>query len=342
MSELIAFIDVEEAEELEALESVEEELGGTAVALPPSEPESVAAELPQPLPAKDEEELEALDELEPVEEQEPVEFLEAVEPASPVETASAPSPGRSPGQSPEPLPRDTGLEPLEEVEFELLLSSIDLSSLEQWERGPAGGAEADATRFELGGHGVAGIGPEEAEELEEEPPQTAEEEGEEAEAEELEALPLVGENEPLAEAEVPAVPAVEEGRRASIEEPSLESEAGLGIGRYLGPVVRYRPFAAFEFSPAVEELPVVGEGESWSEAEFIGEFDRDFVGESAVSLPPIGEEDGEGAEETSGEGGIVEFRDGVFRLPEDLPSTGSDQDPALRALVDSVLEPDQR
>jgi len=38
---------------------------------------------------------------------------------------------------------DSGLEPLEEVDFELLLSSIDLSSLAQWDKGPAGAAEAD-------------------------------------------------------------------------------------------------------------------------------------------------------------------------------------------------------
>jgi hypothetical protein len=365
VSELIAFIDVEEAEELEALESVEEELGGTAVALTPSEPESVAAELPQPLPAKADEEpleslepieeLEVLDELEPVEEQDAVEYfesvepsegVESVEPAAPVKIAAAQSPGLRPGlrpgRSPEPLPRDTGLEPLEEVEFELLLSSIDLSSLEQWERGPAGGAEADATRFDLDERGVAGIGPEEVEELEEEPLQPDEEAGEEVEAEELEALPLVDEDEPPAEAESPSVPAVEEGQGTSLEEPSLESDADLGIGRYLGPVVRYRPFAAFEFSPVVEELPVVGEGEPWSEAEFVGDFMGDIEDDNAEAPPPAAEEYGEAAEETFDEGGIIEFRDGVFRLREDLPARGSDRDPELRALVDSVLEPDQR
>jgi len=215
----------------------------------------------------------------------------------------------SPVEAVEEEADDSGLEPLEEVDFELLLSSIDLSSLAQWDTGPAGAEEADATRlpeptsvFEPLVLGSPLDGAYEEEEVEE---------VEEAE-EELES----------------AVPAEElEGLEAP---PAADDEAAATAVTYLGPWAAYRPFAASAAQSAFEELPVVGEGEPWSEIEYLGEYPED-----EDESPPLEES-----------GGIIEYRDGVFRLNADAALAGSvssapaEKDAELRALVDSVLSGD--
>ena len=232
-------------------------------------------------------------ELEP--EPEPAEELEPIEAEAIPESAAA--------QESSPEEENSGLAPLEEVDFELLLSSIDLSSLAQWESGPAGAEEADATRTARSDRGSPEAAPV--------PP-------------ELEGLQ---EADLLAEAELGGEPEESEGGEEPLD--SLESavspddEVAVPIGRYLGPCLVYRPVDTLSSFAANEELPVVGEAEDWCEPEFVDE-DEEFA-------PPI--EDG----------GIIEYRDGVFRLNADLAKAKSDGsepfegDSELRALVDSVL-----
>lgn len=204
--------------------------------------------------------------------------------------------------------RESGLEPLEEVDFELLLSSIDLSSLEQWDRGPAGAAEADATRAPS-----AAARPAEVPSREEDHP-----------------LDL---GSPIDDRILPEAAAVE-GSLEALESETPDIGPAATIERYLGPWIAYRPFAAVEGGPAVGELPVVGEGEAWSEPEFLGE------------LSPSGLSDDESDEalfDGPYEDGIIEYRDGVFKLNTELAASSAessdlgDRDPELRALVDSVL-----
>lgn len=89
--------------------------------------------------------------------------------------------------------------------------------------------------------------------------------------------------------------------------------------------------AAFSGLAVTEELPVVGEGEPWAEPEFLGEY---FGDDEDSPLPTDSD-------------GIIEYRDGVFRLNTEMVLAGADspdraeKDPDLRALVDSVLSGDQ-
>ena len=243
--------------------------------------------------------------------------------------------------------RDSGLEPLEEVEFELLLSSIDLSSLEQWDKGPAGAAEADATRSEAEAASAfladtrgdeESLARSEAEELSLSS-ESVENDEEPAKMEELESLPLA-EPESLAGREDAAGAAISfepEGEAPGdsdtdilVDAEKAEEEAGGGasdLDRYLGPWIAYRPFAAFDRGRVLEELLVVGDGQPWEEVEFLGEEEEEIF---------------DGAE-----GGIIEYRDGVFRLNTDLALSGSEsstgasgEDSEMRALVDSVLGSD--
>ncbi len=179
----------------------------------------------------------------------------------------------------------------------MLLSSIDLSSLEQWDMGPAGAAEADATRSEI---------LEELEASQDEPEFSLEPESASASA-----------SASASESEIEAEPAFElEG--AGEETGGSPSD----LDRYLGPWIAYRPFAAFDRGRVIEELVVVGEGQPWAEAEFLGEDEEVFGG---------------------AEGGIIEYRDGIFRLNTDKALAGGEsssdaaEDSAMRALVDSVL-----
>jgi hypothetical protein len=124
---------------------------------------------------------------------------------------------------------------------------------------------------------------------------------------------------PAAEEELAAVPRTD----VSVQE-LVDDGTAVDLGLYLGPCVHYRPYAGFDRTPASEELPVVGDGEPWSELEFIG--DEDEYGF-----------DGEEADFSTTDGGIIEYRDGVFRLNAELSTVGVPEDSKLRALVDSVL-----
>ncbi|HOX32301.1 MAG TPA: hypothetical protein PLB91_08215, partial [Spirochaetales bacterium] len=111
--------------------------------------------------------------------------------------------------------------------------------------------------------------------------------------------------------------------------PAAESEDGVPVDltEYLGPCRPYVRMAALgrdELS-AAEELPVVGEGSAWSEAEFLGELS---------SEPESDEEDG--LQDPAGPGPIV-YRDGVFQIDPEYPGSPPAQDKGLRELVDSVL-----
>jgi hypothetical protein len=208
-------------------------------------------------------------------------------------------------ESPSDQAKDTGLEALEEVEFELLLSSIDLSSLEQWDKGPAGAAEADATRFEEG----QGTGAQTGEPIEE--GSVAENRGAPEPSRNIEERQVSDGLEEL-EADVEAAVDGALGRASDLD-------------RYLGPWIAYHPFAAFDKGRVIEDLVVVGEGQAWAEAEFLGEEEEAFGG----------------AEE-----GIIEFHDGIFRLNTDRalagidPSAAMGGDSEMRALVDAVLGTD--
>ncbi len=210
--------------------------------------------------------------------------------------------------------KETGsrLEPLDETDFELLLSTIDLSSLEQWDRGPAGAEEADATRSEANGKQAAVVDSPDPDEIMEEdvPLSLADDDEDDVDIEILDLLPTADEE--LAPANETALDNREE----------TDDGKASDIGVYLGPCIRYHPFVAFERRPVFEELPVVGDGEPWSEVEFL----EDDVDEEFVT-----------------EGGIIEYRDGIFRLNADLAKIGDPkttvvpEDPGMRALVDSVL-----
>ena len=200
---------------------------------------------------------------------------------------------------------DTGLEALEEVEFELLLSSIDLSSLEQWDKGPAGAAEADATRFEEGeGAGIQAVEPIEEGNF-------AENHGAPRSTHYIEERQAPDE---LEELEAEAEAAVDGALGAASD-----------LDRYLGPWIAYHPFAAFDKGRVIEDLVVVGEGQAWAEVEFLGEEEEAFG---------------------DAEEGIIEFRDGIFRLNTDRalagidPSAAMGEDSEMRALVDAVLGTD--
>ena len=97
------------------------------------------------------------------------------------------------------------------------------------------------------------------------------------------------------------------------------------MDRYLGPWIAYHPFAAFDKGRVIEDLVVVGEGQAWAEVEFLGEEEEAFG---------------------DAEEGIIEFRDGIFRLNTDRalagidPSAAMGEDSEMRALVDAVLGTD--
>ena len=124
IADIIGFIDMEDTSRSAYLDfagPAEGEVLGRAVPLADAEARKLAAL---------EEALEEVPELAVLEE---AEF--AGEPTPP------PEPETPVVFQPEPV-----IVPLEEMEFELLLGSLDLSSLEQWDRGPAGADEIDATR----------------------------------------------------------------------------------------------------------------------------------------------------------------------------------------------------
>ncbi len=215
---------------------------------------------------------------------------------------------------------DSDLEPVEEEEFQLQLSPIDLSSLEQWESGPAGAAEADATRsdFEAPVAAVDYAASSEEEETEK-PWRVAHSAAIDAAAESDDSV-LVGDE----------IPMLSERMRELLEMlPAVESEdAGpWELGDYLGPALPYYPARRFEAvaQAATEELPVVGEGEPWQEAEYLGEFDAEAP-----------HEDVSGAGQDQDEGPIL-YKGGIFQINPGYRVGDRELDLNLRDLVDSVL-----
>jgi hypothetical protein len=141
------------------------------------------------------------------------------------------------------------------------------------------------------------------------------------EDEELESLEAL----PAAEEEIAVEPQDDVGMQAIADDGTA-----VDLGIYLGPCIHYRPFTAFERAAVFEELPVVGDGEPWSELEFLGDEAEYGAGEEEENF-------------TADDGGIIEYRDGVFRLNAELgvagpkSPAGFPEDPEMRALVDSVL-----
>jgi hypothetical protein len=219
---------------------------------------------------------------------------------------------------------DSGLEPAEEEDFQLLLSPIDLSSLEQWESGPAGGAEADATRSDFEVKTPAAMLEQVADELlsdevEEKSWHIARSAQIDAAGESDDSV-LVGDE----------IPMLSDEMRDLLEFlPAVESEDTVAqeLADYLGPALCYCPACRYEAvaQAASEELPVVGEGEPWQEAEYLGEFGAADMDEDVF----------EGDYENSD--GPILYKGGIFQINPGYRAEDRDLDPNLRNLVDSVL-----
>ncbi|MDA8426657.1 MAG: hypothetical protein M0Z80_11025 [Treponema sp.] len=228
------------------------------------------------------------------------------------------------------LPSDGAeLEQVEEEEFPLLLSSIDLSSLEQWESGPAGAAEADATRSDFEAGPQSPKSSRSGETVESQP--SEEEEPRTWRVQRSAPIDTVGESDDsvLVGDEIPML---SENMRELVELlPASENDDAdpLELTEYLGPALRYCPACKYEVvaQAASEELPVVGEGDPWFEAEYLGEFDSEAADEDEVFE----------SDSFRSEGPIL-YQGGIFRInPGFKVSDAPKLDPELRDLVDSVL-----
>jgi hypothetical protein len=208
---------------------------------------------------------------------------------------------------------DSGLEPVEDEELalSLALSSPDFSALSEWSE--EGDADAYASR-------------------EAEPSFSAEDVSEPAAAlrftrsDEQAAAPEADDS-AVRDGEIPML--TDEMRELLEYLPSadVEDRPPADLEEYLGPFSGYSPTAVttgFSYE-ASEELPVVGEGDPWSEAEFLGE------------LLEAELEDADGEEPDLGEDGPIVRRDGIFQLNDAFPRPIVQTDPSLRELVDSVL-----
>ncbi|MDP3178033.1 MAG: hypothetical protein Q8M76_09025 [Spirochaetaceae bacterium] len=217
---------------------------------------------------------------------------------------------------------DSGME----LEIELDLSTIDLSSLDQWE----GTAAPESTAFV------------------EQPRVFANPSDDGEESPEFIFQPVFIRSQAQYEAEEADDSAIENGEipmlstemREFLEYlPAFEEEEDLSepveLTDFLGPCRSYSP-RRYTYAPMMKvqsELPVVGEGESWTEAEFLEDVDSQEI------AYPESEADLDDAELASlGASGFVVYRDGVFRVNEEyIGSTPPVLDPGLRELVDSVL-----
>ena len=237
--------------------------------------------------------------------------------------------------------------------MELSLGTIDLSSLETLEEGPAGAAEADATR--------SGEVRETEDTTEIEFLDSAEllsragvDAGNELGAEQIMDAEELSEDEGLANLE----PETETGQASDVEEAGLPGQEFSNFIAYMPPE-RYFPSGAFSYSGGLEELSAAPEAEdsasaveealetetidALEDAEIVSiDEDRedaesiDDIEELEADLPiiPIYEDDA--VEEV--EGPIV-YRDGLFRVEEEYTKRPLALDIQLRDLVNEVLAP---
>jgi hypothetical protein len=217
----------------------------------------------------------------------------------------------------------------EELELDIQLSSIDLSSLAEWGLGAEAGAELEV---EAPAPPSAAVGAELA--MEEAAP-SAEESLHIYRSEEQSAAPEADDS-AIKDGEIPML--TDEMRELLEYLPTVEPDdsAPVDVVEYLGPVVSYTPVSRMsqDSIPAVEELPVVEDGEAWVEAEYLGEIEKGGAKGEEESL-----EEPAYLPEGSSEEGPVVCVEGVFQINPRFPDKTFPIDRDFQELVDSVLGP---
>jgi len=210
-------------------------------------------------------------------------------------------------------------EAAEEMEFELLLSSIDLSSLEQWGEGQKAETGERSDDIEAG----------------EEPEFLLEPRFllSEAQADANEAGDDV-----IVNGEIPMLNSQMRDLLEILPAADLDEGPPVEITSYLGPWTPCRVFGSADTPPVFEELPVVGEGDAWSEAEYLEPFELSrYVDLPDNSQTSMNGEDGD----SDGDDAVIVFHDGLYTLNKDFSNSDraskAELDPDLRGLVDSVL-----